>query len=70
MAAIAVVIVKLSTLSLLRIEAEFGVRLTALDVAPHEGQKGDHSQGHANGRENPCHTVHEGQGIPATQAQR
>ena len=48
MAAVAIVVVELSTGDLLRVETEFGVRLTALDIASGEREERQDGDYHRN----------------------
>jgi hypothetical protein len=64
MAAVAIIVVEFPTCGLLRVEAEFGVGLAALDIAAGEREKGEYHHGNAEARKNearrnPVQEVHD-----------
>ena len=63
MAAVAIVVVEFSAFGLLRVEAEFGVGLAALDIAAGERENRQDHHGDTEGRRNPVQEVHDDGGV-------
>ncbi len=63
MASVAIVVVESSAFGLLRIEAEFGIRLAALDIAAGYRQKRENHHTDTEAQKNTVREAHDGRGI-------